>query len=199
MARGVPAQGSGVTFDTIYRTNRWNGIESRSGPGSGTVATQRVKNQILGLVKELRVKSVLDVGCGDGFWMPDLPGYVGFDVSRVAIRLARRNHPKRDYRTDWPAEPFDLVITRDAMQHLSLTEGMMLLEEIRETGSKWLLASTYIGATNTNIVTGDAYSPNLEVEPFGLGPPERLIFDGYHYHETEEVRDPTKHLGLWRL
>ena len=188
-----------MTFDTIYRTNAWNGDESRSGPGSGSIATARVKHQIVGLVKELKVKSVLDVGCGDGFWMPDLPGYVGFDVSRTAIALARTRHPDREYILHWPAASFDLVITRDAMQHLSLEEGTLLLAMIYATGSSWLLASTYLGGENVDIVTGDAYSPDLEAEPFSMGPPERLIFDGYHYHETEELRDPRKHLGLWRL
>ena len=87
------------------------------------------------------------------------------------------------------------------MQHLSLRDGMDALERITEARPRYLLASTYVGGENVDIVTGDAYSPDLTAPPFSLGEPERLIFDGYHYHEhgTDAVRDPRKHLGLWSL
>lgn len=190
-------------FQTIYRENRWNGIESRSGPGSGPVATRHVADAILGLVDELGVRSVLDAACGDGYWMPDLPGYTGVDVAPEAVRIARRRHPDRRYLVGSVAQirlpRVDLVIFRDAMQHLSLRDGMAALAGIVEAGPRWLLASTYVGGENVDIVTGDAYSPDLSAPPFDLGQPMRLIFDGYTYHDPDAVRDERKHLGLWTL
>jgi SAM-dependent methyltransferase len=190
----------GLTFDRIYRDNLWNGVESRSGPGSGDAATRHLRGLLPLLVDELGVTSVLDVGCGDGYWMPDLPGYVGIDASRAAIRIARRNHPDREYGTAFPARFFDLVIVRDVFQHLSLRDGWVLSQIVRlaATGG-WLLASTFVGGENDNIQTGDAYSPDLMAPPFGLHQPDRLIFDGYGYEFADAVRDPRKHLGLWRL
>jgi SAM-dependent methyltransferase len=188
-------------FDDIYRGNLWNGDESRSGPGSGSAATRSVRDAIVALVAELGVETVLDVGCGDGYWMPALPGYVGYDASRVAVRLARANHPDRAYTTVLPWHAFDLVICRDVIQHLPLQDGLDLLDAIEGTRSTYLLASTYVGGVNVDIPAGGCYSPDLTAEPFGFKPPERLIFDGHHYHEhgTDAVRDPSKHLGLWRL
>lgn len=190
-----------TVFSDIYKRNSWNGVESLSGPGSGPTATKHVAPAILALVAELGITSVLDVACGDGYWMPDLPGYVGIDVAPEAIAKAQRRHRDRRYVVAGapPLLAFDLVIVRDAIQHLSFADGLALLATIRETGSRWLLASTYLDVPNVDIATGDFYSPNLEAEPFSLGPPERLIFDGYGYADPDEIRDPQKHLGLWPL
>jgi SAM-dependent methyltransferase len=188
-----------TVFEAIYRENAWNGVESRSGPGSGPAATARLVPELLGLVAELDIRSVLDVGCGDGFWMPDLPGYFGFEPTREAVKLARRNHPGRRYGSVLPSKPFDLVIVRDVIQHLSLRGGIDLLAAIHATRSRWLLASTYVGGENFDIVAGDCYWPDLEADPFLMGTPERRIFDGYGYADPDEIRDPRKHLGLWRF
>lgn len=187
-----------MIFADIYRTNSWNGVESMSGPGSGPTATLRIARAIVALVDQLGIRSVLDVGCGDGYWMPDLPGYVGIDVVPQALDLARARHPDRVYRTE-PLGTFDLVFTRDVMQHLSLEDGLAMLAAIRATGSTWLLASTYFDCENRDIPTGHYFEPNLEAEPFSLGPPVSMIFDGYGYSDPDEVRDPRKYLGLWSL
>lgn len=190
-------------FDRIYRSNAWHGVESRSGPGSGSASTCRVAGAIVQLVAELGVASVLDAACGDGFWMPDLPGYVGVDVSREAIRLARARRPDREYIVGDVATIAlprrELVFTRDAMQHLSLHDAATALASIRATMPRWLLASTYVGGRNIDVPTGSYFEPDLTAEPFGLGKPERMIFDGWSWEEPVTVRDPRKHLGLWRL
>lgn len=190
-------------FETIYRENRWNGVESLSGPGSGPAATRNIAAAIVDLVQELGIRSVLDVACGDGYWMPDLPGYVGIDVSPTAIAKARLRHPDRHYVEsdirDVLTGAFDLVIVRDVIQHLPLREAMSLLFAVRATGSKWLLASTYSGTANVDIEAGDTYSPDLREWPFKLGHPHQMIFDGYTYHDPDAIRDPSKYLGLWAL
>ncbi len=191
---------TGEVFDSIYRTNAWNGEESRSGPGSGSIATRAVARAIVDLVLELDIRTVLDIGCGDGYWMPDLPGYLGCDLSAEAIERARRHHPGRQYMVGIPSLSADLVIVRDAIQHLPLRRGAHLLEHsIMAARPGWLLASTYVGGFNEDIEAGGCYSPDLEAVPFAMPPPDRLIFDGYAYHETDEPRDARKHLGLWRI
>lgn len=186
-----------VIFDEIYRRNRWNGVESRSGPGSGMHATRSLGRELSFIVALHEISSVLDVGCGDGYWMPDLPGYVGFDVSAVALELARARHPDREYTSVWPERSFDLVIVRDVIQHLSLREGVALLDRVLGLSPRFVLASTYRGGLNIDIETGGAYTPDLQRPPFGLPEPVYWIFDGYHYHDTIELRDPTKYLALW--
>lgn len=194
-------------FSDIYRENRWNGEESLSGPGSGTAATRDVAQAIVQLVDELHIRTVLDWGCGDGFWMPDLPGYVGWDPTPEAIDRARELHPHREYLTGEvpPVGSYDLVIMRDVIQHLHWYQTAWALTVLRTGaggwGCKYLLASHFVGGQNVTIRDGDAYSPDLTAEPFKLRQPDRLIPDGayYHEHDTGQVRDPQKFLALWRF
>lgn len=188
-----------MTFDAIYRANSWNGIETRSGPGSHAEPTRRVATTILRLVDWLGVTSVLDVGCGEGSWMPDLPAYVGVDVSREALAEARRRHPDRLYAHVSALGELgrpDLVIVRDVVQHLPLAAGLTLLEALR---GDWLLASTYVDGQNEDVPEGDAYRPNLQAPPFNYPPPLLYVPDGYVYHDGDSVRDAGKMLGLWPI
>lgn len=192
----------GATFDGIYVRNGWNGIETGSGPGSHVIPTSHVARRLVEWVAELDIRTVLDVGCGEGSWQPDLPGYVGLDVSAVAIERARRRHPSRAYRVgQWDAmhDRADLVILRDVVQHLPLVSGAALVHAIAESGSAWLLASTYADGTNVDVRAGDCFNPDMCAPPFGLDAPFRIVPDGWSYHEPGVVRDPSKFMGLWRL
>lgn len=192
-------------FDDIYRSNAWAGRTSRSGPGSDPPATARVALAIAVIVRAFGIRTVLDAACGDGRWFPDLPTsveYTGLDVSVEAIVLARANRPDRvfmalDVRDHCPG--VDLVVLRDALQHLPLRDGLAVLDRIRASGSRWLLASTFIGGTNVDIRPGDAYSPNLEALPFSMPRPALLHPDGFAYDDPDAIRDGRKMLGLWRL
>lgn len=193
---------SGRIFDRIYATNEWRGSETRSGPGSGLAATWRVRQALEQLVHRLRVQSVVDAACGEGLWQPELPGYVGLDISRNAVEAAQRNHPEREYRVHDVRKSCpraDLVLCRDAIQHLSLEDGLAALRSIRSSGSRWLLASTYVALSNVDVPTGGYYSPNLEAPPFDLPPALLLLHDGYDYDHGNTIRDPYKMLGLWEL
>jgi SAM-dependent methyltransferase len=192
-------------FSRIYQHNEWNGIETRSGPGSHREPTRRVADTIVQLVDWCNIYSVINIGCGEDWWMPDVQAdYLGIDVAPEALTVARKNHPNREYKL-WDAryalpdpEP-DLAIVRDVIQHMSIDDAQMVLDSITDSKARYLLASTYVGAENTDIVTGDAYRPNLEAEPFNLPPALLLIHDGYEYHDGDRLRDPAKMLGLWRL
>lgn len=191
-----------MTFSRIYRANAWNGTETRSGPGSGSAATTRVAAAITALVAELGISSVVDAACGEGYWQPDLPGYLGLDVAPEAVEVARRTHPEREYRVQdvrRGCPRADLVLCRDAIQHLPLTHGCQLLAAIRASGSSWLLASTYPGGPNRDVPVGGYFEPDLEAPPYGLEPAVRLYHDGYDYALPGVLRDRRKMLGLWPL
>lgn len=192
----------GVIFEGIYKKGTWATPGSWSGPGSTEAATWPTSAELLNLVEKYRIASVLDVGCGDGAWIPDLPGYLGLEVSPTAIKISSAAHPDRAYALGAPRPdfPFDLVLCRDVIQHLSLLEGWRLLRRIRETGSTYLLASTFTGGKNVNIRSGPlAYSPDMRAHPFSLGDPIATIWDGWDYEGNGHMRDPRKELGLWRL
>src|SRR4051812_23723440 len=72
------------TFTEIYRSNAWDGTDSVSGRGSDASQTARLVTELPGVLRDLRVTSLLDIPCGDFFWMKqvDLAGiqYTGADI-----------------------------------------------------------------------------------------------------------------------
>lgn len=197
------------TFEEIYQTNFWEGEESLSGPGSGHFATHRLPWELM-LFKDQwdkkdQPQSFLNVACGDDFWTPWLPGYIGVDVAPTAIARAKERHPNRTYieldavREELPT--CDVVIVRDCIQHLPLEDGLALLENIRKSGTKWMIVSTFVDGVNEDIEVGDAYRNNLCEAPFNEGEPLKWIPDGYSTTELEMIptRDKGKFLGIWSM
>jgi hypothetical protein len=201
----------GAVFSRIYRTNGWNGRESRSGPGSGRAATRKVAAWLDLLLQEYRVRSLLNIGCGDDLWVPTHPAYLGIDVAPEAVSRASRFHPDRNYEVrdavdGLPPGEWDAVLIRDVLQHLPLEDGLRLLDNVMEAGVRLLIASTYTGPSvrhgdpaNVDIRVGDCYSPVLTAAPFHLAEPRSWTPDGYDYRDGEALRDPAKRLALWVL
>ena len=57
------------TFTEIYKTNFWSSNESPSGGGSELIQTKSLINDLEKLLKDMDIKSVLDIPCGDFNWM----------------------------------------------------------------------------------------------------------------------------------
>lgn len=192
-------------WDRIYRENVWNGVESRSGPGSGTAATTKLVPLLQDVIARYSVTSVLDVACGDGWWMPDLGvPYIGIDPSEEAIRLHRERHPERTLHVadvrEWD-RPADLVILRDVVQHQTLPDSLEIVRAAWSLG-RLLFASTYpqgrnVGCDPGALIRGWAYDANLEDPPFSLPDPDEIHPDGYDYSVPGRLRDPGKWIGLW--
>ncbi|MFF1451342.1 class I SAM-dependent methyltransferase [Streptomyces sp. NPDC058274] len=192
-------------FTDIYRTNRWGSDETRSGPGSELLRMKRVIAQLGELVRELKVKSVLDAPCGDFNWMQyvDLgeAAYLGGDVVEELIEDNRTHHerPGRSFTLlDFTLDRVprvDLILCRDALVHFSYQHVVEALTRFRASGSRYLLTTTFAGThANTDIVTGWWRPINLRLAPFALPEPLRVIGDD----ESDDFYDD-KVLALWDL
>lgn len=192
-------------FTDIYRTNRWGSDETRSGPGSEVQRMKRVITQLGELVRDLEVRSVLDAPCGDFNWMQhvDLHGadYLGGDVVAELIEANRVSYggPRRDFQLlDFTAQPVpcvDLILCRDALVHFSYQHVVEALTRFRESGSRYLLATTFSRTrANTDIVTGWWRPINLSRPPFELPQPLRVIGE----EAFNDLYDD-KALALWDL
>ena len=193
-------------FRRIYRRNAWGDSESKSGPGSSAFRTRPLRPQITQLVRDLEVRSLLDIPCGDFNWMrlTELPGvdYLGADIVAELVERNRSLHGgpgRRFVRLDMRRDPLpraDLVLCRDGLVHLSFADIGRALERIRESGSTYLLATTFTDhGSNRDIATGAWRPLNLEIPPLCFPPAQRVLLDG----PRPDGSYPDKALALYRI
>jgi len=107
-------------WDTRYKKGVGSGVGSR-----GNFARQK-EALVRRVIKEHGIQSVLDVGCGDLFWIKNVPirDYVGLDFSEEVLAMNRKLKPEwrfkqLDFASENIGECADLVICFDVLIHQS--------------------------------------------------------------------------------
>lgn len=194
-------------FTRFYHQNHWGNEDSRSGPGSDITQTQALIDALPGVFSEWKITSMLDIPCGDFFWMQqvNLSGikYLGGDIVGEMIDKNKKSYEsdtcrfqKMDLVTD-PLPAMDLVFCRDCLVHLSYANIRQALINIKKSGSTYLLATTFDGdRKNKDIITGEWRPIDLTAAPFGF--PEPLLLIDEACTEGDGIyRD--KKMGLWKI
>ena len=201
---GIQKSAEQTLFTEIYEKKCWGGADSVSGAGSDYDQTEVIREFLPHLVKELGCNSILDLPCGDFFWMNLIDmdiDYVGGDVVPRIIRTnqrkygnARRNFIDLDIIRDILPRA-DLILCRDCLVHFSDCHVFNSLKNIIVSESTFLLTTTFTKRQRNEDIPTGAWRPiNLLLPPFNFPPPMKLI----------DERCPTggysdKHLGLWRI
>lgn len=201
---GMPAE---EVFTEMFVKNETDGEDGPHWAGSDRIQTRNVVTELPRILREVGATTVVDAGCGDFYWMQhvDLSGfdYLGVDIVKL---LVERNGSK--FETDrirfkqldllTQAVPHaDVVLCRDVFVHFSYKDMARALANIRQSGSKYLLATTYTAVRkNQDIATGWWRKLNLEQAPLNMPKPERVFVEG-----CTEVggANADKSLALWRL
>lgn len=191
-------------FTRIRETNLWGAAESVSGLGSELAATATLRQELPRLLADLGAKSLLDIPCGDFGWMSavDLAGirYVGGDIVEALVEENRAKHGLDFRRLNLCSDDLpqaDVVFCRDCLVHLSYANIGRAVENLRRSGSTWLLTTHFLECEeNRDIEDGDWRMLNFELEPFRWGPPLRVLVErctesGGGYED--------KALALWRI
>jgi SAM-dependent methyltransferase len=190
-------------FYEIYKENKWGDNLSVSGPGSNLDQTEVVRGVLPPLIEELNCQSILDVPCGDFFWMKLINlniNYIGGDIVTELIEINQKQfgNDLRNFITiditqdDLPK--VDLVLCRDCLVHFSNYHAVSALKRIKCSGAKYLLTTTFLQRKqNKDILTGSWRPISLQTPPFNFPPPLKLINEKC---PVEDFRD--KSLGLWK-
>lgn len=166
-------------FTEIYEKNLWLSAESRSGLGSELKYAQSITKELPFLLLKYNITSILDIPCGDYNWMRyvNLYGaqYIGADIVKSLIEDNKQKYPNVDFRvldiTKDDLPKVDLVFVRDCLGHLSNENVHKALENLKRSGSKYLLSTSFTKwVGNTNIEDGGWKCINLLTEPFNLKP-----------------------------
>jgi hypothetical protein len=147
---------------------------------------------------------MLDIPCGDFFWMKTLEldvSYTGADIVGDVIEINERCYAgvrRRFVRLDLTRDDLpkaDLVLCRDCLVHFSYADISRALANIRRSGSTYLLTTTFPDRTaNEEIPTGSWRPINLQRPPLNFPPPLESIREGY-WSEDHGRKD----LSLWRI
>ncbi len=174
-------------FEYIHRHNLWGCEDSVSGNGSTLAETANLRAAIPPLLLEIGAASVLDVPCGDFGWLSEVElgvPYTGADIVRelVEANQSRYGRSGRGFvRLDLTADNLpaaDLVLCRDCLVHLGYANIARALANIRASGARWLLTTSFPRLqTNCDIEDGDWRPLNFEMPPFEFPPPETTLVE----------------------
>lgn len=194
-------------FDEIYRTNLWGDSASRSGPGSNLIQTEQIRKAIPSLLNKYCVSTLLDIPCGDFFWMKELDlklkKYTGGDIVEAIVQQNhslygsdKRQFVHMDILKDQLPKA-DLILCRDLLGHLSFKDIHAAINNIKNSGSTYLLTTTYVDTqVNEHIFTGLFRTVNLQKAPFNFPQPVEIINENC----TEDAHlFKDKSLGLWLI
>jgi hypothetical protein len=129
--------------------------------------------------------------------------YVGADIVEALVEENRRRYARDDRRfvrldlTSDPLPPGDLILCRDCLVHLSYANIERALRNIRASGAKWLLTTSFLDlADNRDIEDGDWRPLNFQRQPFDFPSPDAFLLEDCREAEGA-YRD--KALCLWPL
>jgi hypothetical protein len=193
-------------FEKIYDLHHWYNAESKSGPGASLRQTKTVRTILPALFKELNIKTILDIPCGDFNWMKDVDlttyGYCGADIVNSVVKDNDTVYTQKGRQFIWAdittsALPkADLIFCRDCLVHFSFNDIEKAIRNLKKSGSKYLLTTTFPTRSNEDIITGSWRPINLESAPFLFPAPIRLFNENCtegHGMFTD------KSLGLWDI
>ncbi|OGH21269.1 MAG: hypothetical protein A2958_02105 [Candidatus Levybacteria bacterium RIFCSPLOWO2_01_FULL_38_13] len=108
-------------------------------------------NNFISLIKNLDIKSILDVGCGEGFTLNKFyenkigEKLEGIDFQKNSIEIGKKLHPYlalkqgNIYNLEYKNDSFDLVIATEVLEHLG--DPRRGLKELVRVSKKYLLLS----------------------------------------------------------
>jgi 2-polyprenyl-3-methyl-5-hydroxy-6-metoxy-1,4-benzoquinol methylase len=192
-------------FTEYYKNNTWSGKESVSGPGSDYEQTKFLIPELNIMLKSLNIKSMLDIPCGDFNWMKQVDlskiSYHGADIVEPMIERNNKKHQKKNIKfsvldlVNDKLPKVDLIMVRDCLVHLPTNDVFKALNNIKNSGSKYLLTTNFLWnhqEANQEISVGQWRRINLQKTPYSFKYPERIIIEG-----NIQSHDRDKTMSLW--
>lgn len=194
-------------FTKYYYKNTWQGKESVSGPGSDYEQTKFLIPELEILIKDLKIKSILDAPCGDFNWMKRVDlnecKYIGVDI--VEELIVRNNKKYKNRQRSFSVldividkiPKVDLIIVRDCFVHLPTDDIFKTIQNIKKSNSKYLLTTNFLWEHmeyNLDIPVGGWRRINLCKEPFNFKYPDKIIIEG-----NIQSNDRDKTMALWQI
>jgi hypothetical protein len=171
------------------------GTGSVSGGGSSVEATATVRQQLPLIIQQFQIKSMLDLPCGDYYWMQTVDkncDYIGGDIVPEMIQENQSRYAGDKVRfemldlTKDALPKVDLIFCKDCLQHLSYAKVHDALANCKRSGSKYLMVTSYPKTwRNYDILDGDYRPLNLRIRPFSLPRPILKVWEKSKVKDVE--------------
>lgn len=155
-------------FTEIYERNIWGGEKGVffSGTGSNHPSVEIYVSNLATFIQEHRVRTIVDLGCGDFTVMQkvmervnDQVGYIGIDVVKDLIDFNNANFASDRIRfrqaniVDDAVPEADLVLVRQVLQHLSNKQIFKILPKIVKY--RWAIVTEHLPINNSIVFNLD--------------------------------------------
>jgi len=202
-------------FTHIYEQNIWRDTESVSGRGSSLSATVQLRTKISEFFKDMGIKSILDMPCGDFNWFKALDhnfeSYVGYDIVHELIEKNQKQFGslKTAFRhaniLKESFEPADIALCRDFLIHSSNADIFAFFANLSRSNVSQILVTHYENCENIDIPTGNRYRPiDFTKPPFSFPEPLHLIEEDISSMQdtasrfaADKTKPLQKFLGHW--
>ena len=137
----------------FYQKNTESKIESVSGYGSFLRSTTAIRNFLPNIIQKYSITSIVDCPCGDWNWMQhvdlSMVDYLGLDILPEIIEQNNEKFSKNNIKFDvfdilYQIPPAcDLLICRDLLFHMSLSNMELAAQNLQRCKSKFILTTTF--------------------------------------------------------
>ena len=220
-------------FTNIYDNQVWGSYGGGSGAGSDSSYAKTTSYILQLVILKYSLKSLLDAPCGgvSDSWTKfaiheikkTLPcfRYHGTDVVKSVIDMNIKTfsgspwiqfsqQDLSSWNLDLPSN-YDIILSRDALQHLSYLSIAGALAKYCRSDARYLLVGSYLDeGNNKNIESGGCFNINLLETPFSFPKPieeyaekSKILAPQIETASTLEIKKldpyPTKYLLLYKL
>ncbi|KAI9002867.1 hypothetical protein DFJ74DRAFT_745624 [Hyaloraphidium curvatum] len=185
-------------FETIYSDKQWDGgAGGGSGAGSEIGFTQFTRLLIESFIYKHHVRRFLDAPCGASYWWPPLLPqirsaipcfeYRGMDIVREVVKNNSRRYeddPLTSFAVmDVTVGPlprgYDVILSRDAMQHLPVSAVINAIEQYSKAEPRYLLIGSYLKSGSNYHFEEGVFMPgwpiNVMLPPFLMAEPIEIL------------------------
>ncbi len=121
-------------------------------------------------LKDIEYKSVLDLGMGNGRFVPLFEGkkYLGVDISKKLTKIAETRYPDKEFKTMKVEDisrlkgKFDLIFSYTTLEHIKPEDWDKAVKSVKSRG-KWLLLIEPTGFESMNYCIDHDYENSFDV------------------------------------
>ena len=187
-----------IIFNLIFRSYHWrdyhktNNNESNSGVGSDLNVTKQLIKDLDIFLKSNQIESILDIACGDFFWMNKLISsnnhlnYLGLEIvgSIVENNIKIFSNQKvkficSDVINEELPQNHDFILVRDFLIHIKNIDIINLIQKIKKSNCKYFAINNFPNIKSNDEIKGYGHHRyiNIEIPPFNLNNVYKVIDD----------------------